>query len=81
MKLKELLMEGTTPDTVVSGIASYDLKKGVSALKKAGFKASVYSGEYIGVSISGDYTNDSTFKSAIGKVLKDAEITGYDISE
>lgn len=50
-------------------------------MKKAGFKASVYSGEYIGVSISGDYTNDAIFKSAIGKVLKDAEITGYDISE
>lgn len=65
MKLKDLLVEGT-PSTVISGIMSSELDKAISLLKKAGFKASVYQDEYVGV--SGD--NSEAAKDKMYKTLK-----------
>jgi len=76
MKLKDLIVE--SPSTVISGIMSSDLSNAIKLLKKAGFKASKYQGEYVG--ITGD-------NSEAAKKKMDAVLNGklndnyYEISE
>jgi len=86
MKLKELLEEAKTPDTVVYGLLKgdsgedmTDAKETVKILKSAGFEAFIY-GEDVGVT---DPTgkNDDTFKDGIQNALKKKGKDYAEISE